>query len=76
LRSLDELNVLDNFMLNAIAMDPDIREPFFKEVLSVLLQREIGDIVVMAQSVMQGDAPDLRGIQLDVEIWGNYRICI
>jgi hypothetical protein len=63
-------------MLNAIAMDPDIREPFFKEVLSVLLQREIGDIVVMAQSVMQGDAPDLRGIQLDVEIWENYRICI
>ena len=71
MRSLDELNVLDNFMLNAIAMDPDIREPFFKEVLSVLLQREIGDIVVMAQSVMQGDAPDLRGIQLDVEIWEN-----
>ena len=28
MRRLEDLNVLDNFMLNAIAMDSDIREPF------------------------------------------------
>ena len=71
MKTLEEMNVLDNFMFNAIAMDPEISVLFFREMLSVMLEREIGDIVVKAQSVMQGDMPELRGIQLDVEIWEN-----
>ena len=67
--NLDELNVLDDFMLNAIANDPDVGETFFKEVLSILLEREIGEIHVKAQSVIPGDTPELRGIRLDVEIY-------
>ena len=66
---LEELNVLDDFLLNAIANDPDVGEPFFREVLSILLEREIGEIQVKAQSVIPGDSPELRGIRLDVEIY-------
>ena len=65
---LEDLNVLDDFMLNAIANDPDVGEAFFREVLSVLLERDIGEIMVRAQSVRPGDTPELRGIRLDVEI--------
>ncbi len=65
---LEDLNVLDDFMLNAIANDPDVGEAFFREVLSVLLDRDIGEIMVRAQSVIPGDTPELRGIRLDVEI--------
>ena len=65
---LEDLNVLNDFMLNAIANDPDVGEPFFREVLSILLEREIGEITVQAQSIIPGDTPELRGIQLDVEI--------
>ncbi len=66
---LEELNVLDDFLLNAIANDPDVGEAFFREVLSILLEREIGEIQVKAQSVIPGDSPELRGIRLDVEIY-------
>ena len=65
---LEDLNVLDDFMLNAIANDPDVGEAFFQEVLSVLLERDIGEVTVKAQSVIPGDTPELRGIRLDVEI--------
>ena len=67
-QELEDLNVLNDFMLNAIANDPDVGEPFFREVLSILLEREIGEITVKAQSIIPGDTPELRGIQLDVEI--------
>ena len=66
---LEELNVLDDFMLNAIANNPDVGESFFREVLSILLEREIGAIHVKAQSVIPGDTPELRGIRMDVEIY-------
>lgn len=39
-----------------------------RDVLSVLLQRRIGDIVVHAQAIKPGITPQLRGICLDVEI--------
>ena len=65
---LEDLNVLDDFMLNAIANDPDVGEAFFREVLSLLLERDIREITIKAQSVIPGDTPELRGIRLDVEI--------
>lgn len=67
-QTLENLNVLSNFMINAIATDEDVCEPFFRDVLSVLLQRRIGDIVVHAQAIKPGITPQLRGICLDVEI--------
>ena len=56
-------------MLNAIANDPDVGEAFFREVRSVLLEREIGEITVKAQSVIPGEKdwdklPDLYMIMI------------
>ena len=67
-KKLEDLDVLDDFMLNAIANDPDVAEPFFQKVLSVLLEREIGEISVHAQVFVPADTPEQRGICLDVEI--------
>ncbi len=67
--TLENLNVLSNFMMNAIATDEDYCEPFFREVLSILLDCKIGEISVRAQSIKPGITPDLRGICLDVEIY-------
>lgn len=67
-KSLQELDVLSNFLINAIANDPDVSEPFFRLLLSILLEIEIGRITVRAQSVIPGDTPNHRGIRLDVEI--------
>lgn len=67
-KSLQELDVLSNFLINAIANDPDVSEPFFRLLLSILLEIEIGRITIRAQSVIPGDNPNLRGIRLDVEI--------
>ena len=67
-QKLEDLNVLNDFMLSAIANDPDVAEPFFRDVLSVLLEREIGEVTVRAQMVIPGDNLRLRGIRMDVEI--------
>lgn len=67
-KKLEDMDVLDNFMFNAIATDPDVAEPFFREVLSVLLEREIGKVSVHAQVFVPADNPERRGICLDVEI--------
>ena len=65
---LETLNVLSNFLMIAIANDPDICEPFFRLIISILLEIEIGRMIVRAQTFIPGSTPDLRGIQLDVEI--------
>lgn len=67
-KTLEELDVLSDFMMNAIANNPDVCEPFFRLLLSILLEIEIGSIMVRAQSVVPGDTPNLRGIRLDVEV--------
>ena len=67
-QKLEDLNVLNDFLLSAIANDPDVAEPFFRDVLSVLLEREIGEVTVRAQMVIPGDNLRLRGIRMDVEI--------
>ena len=67
-QKLETLDVLSNFLMNAIANDPDICEPFFRLIISILLEIEVGRIIVRAQTFLPGVTPDLRGIQLDVEI--------
>ena len=62
------MDVMDDFMITELASHPTEGKKFARTLLSVLLRREIGDITVHAQSVFQGDAPEFRGIRLDVEI--------
>ena len=67
-RPLEELNVIDDFLMNAIANDPDVGEPFCRTLLSVLLQRPIGKLKVRAQRVIPALTPEHRGIRMDVEM--------
>ena len=54
--------------MNAIASDPDVGEPFCRTLLSVLLQRPIGQLKIRVQRVLPALTPEHRGIRLDVEI--------
>ncbi|MGN0155478.1 MAG: hypothetical protein ACI4A3_13585 [Lachnospiraceae bacterium] len=67
-RKLEELNIMDDFLLNAIATDEEVGVPFCQEVLSVLLQRKIGAIRVVSQRTIPALSPKLRGIRMDVEV--------
>lgn len=52
-RSLEELNIMDDFLLNAVTTDEEVGEPFCREILSVLLQREIGTIRIVPRPLKQ-----------------------
>ena len=67
-KPLEQMDVMDDFMMNELASHPTEGEKFGRTMLSVLLQRKIGKITIKAQSVFQGDTPEFRGIRLDVEI--------
>ena len=67
-RNLEELNIMDDFLMNAIATDEEVGVPFCREVLSVLLQRKIGAIRVISQRTIPALTPKLRGIRMDVEV--------
>lgn len=67
-KAFEELDVLDDFLMNAIASNKEVGIPFCRRILSVLLQREIGEIRVTAQSTIPGSFLGMRGIRMDVEI--------
>lgn len=67
-KNLEELNIMDDFLIHAIAADKKVGEAFCRETLSVLLQRKIGTIRVITQRTIPPLTPDTRGIRMDVEI--------
>ncbi|MGN0280304.1 MAG: hypothetical protein ACI4C4_13215 [Lachnospiraceae bacterium] len=67
-KTLQELDLIDNFLSNAVASNKEINEPFYKLLLSVLLEKEIKTVKVLAQQIIPAATPELRGIRLDVEI--------
>ena len=54
--------------MTAVATDPDVGNIFCRTLLSVLLQKEIGVIRVIAQRVIPAISPEHRGIRMDIEI--------
>ena len=67
-KTLQELDLIDNFLSNAVASNKEINESFYKLLLSVLLEKEIKTVKVLAQQIIPAATPELRGIRLDVEI--------
>ena len=67
-KPFEELDVLDNFLMNAIATDQEVGEAFCKNVLSVLLQRPVGKVKVVAQYTLPAQNPRYRGIRMDVKV--------
>lgn len=67
-KPLEELSIMDDFLMNAVAADAEVGIPFCQKVLSVLLQREIGTVRIVAQRTIPALTPNLRGIRMDVEV--------
>ena len=67
-KTLQELDLIDNFLSNAIASNRELGEPFYRLLLSVLLGKELKTVRVLAQQVIPAATPELRGIRMDVEI--------
>lgn len=67
-RKLEELNVLDDFMISTLAADDEVGADFCRELLSILLQRKIGQVKVVTQKTIMALSPEYRGIRLDVEV--------
>lgn len=67
-KTLQELDLIDNFLSNAIASNRELGEPFYRLLLSVLLGKELKTVRVLAQQIIPAATPELRGIRMDVEI--------
>lgn len=67
-RSLEELNVIDDFLMNAAASEPEGGAEFCRLILSTLLERKIGKVRVNTQKMLPAYTPGLRGIRMDVEV--------
>ena len=67
-KTLQELNLMDDFLSNAIASNKEISEPFYRLLLSVLLGKKVKKIKVLSQQVIPAITPEHRGIRMDVEV--------
>lgn len=67
-KKFEELNLMDDFLMNALASDQRLGEDFCRTMLSVLLQKELKKVKVIAQRIIPAITPELRGIRMDVEI--------
>ena len=67
-KPFEDLDIMDDFLMNATADDADVGEEFSRTLLKGLLQRELGKIQISIQKVIFPNSPNHRGIRLDVEI--------
>lgn len=67
-KPFEELDVIDDFLMNAAATDQEVGEAFCRTMLSVLLQKKIGKIRVVVQRTIPAVTPEHRGVRMDVEI--------
>lgn len=67
-KPFEELDIIDDFLMNLLATDPEVGEAFCRKMLSVLLQRAIGKIRVVAQRTIPALTPEYRGIRMDIEV--------
>ncbi len=67
-KKLEELNVIDVFLMNRLASDASIGEEFCRLLLSTLQQRKTGKVAVMVQKVIPPFSPERKGIRMDVRV--------
>ena len=68
IKPFEELDVIDDFLMSALANNEEVGEEFFRTLLSTLLQCKVGKIRVNAQRVIPASTPLSRGIRMDVEV--------
>jgi predicted transposase/invertase (TIGR01784 family) len=69
-KKFEDLNVLDNFMFNELAMQDDKEKSkrFFKILLKTILQQNVRNIEVIPQRIIQGTGNKNHGIQMDAYV--------
>ena len=67
-KKLEELNLLDDFLFNAMMTYPEIGEKFTRKILKLLFNKEFRNLKVIAQKSYRGLNTDLRGARLDVYV--------
>jgi predicted transposase/invertase (TIGR01784 family) len=69
-KKFEDLNVLDNFMFNELAMqeDKERSKRFFKILLETILQKRVRNIEVIPQRIIQGIRNANHGIQMDAYV--------
>lgn len=60
--------------MNATAGDREVGEEFCRTLLRGLLQRELGQVQISIQKVIFANAPNQRGIRLDIEV-DEFELC-
>lgn len=65
-RQLEELNLVDDFLVNSLTSHKIYGEPAARCILECILGRKIGKLKIISQHFMQGDDTDGHGIRMDV----------
>ncbi len=65
-RNLEELNLLDDFLMGSVLSYPGIGPEVCRRMVSIILNREIKQIRIIPQKVYFGADTDKHGIRLDV----------
>lgn len=66
MRKLEELNLVDDFLVNSLTSHQVYGEPAARCILECILGRKIGKIKVIPQHFMQGEDTDSHGIRMDI----------
>ena len=67
-KKLEEVNLLDDFLFNAMMTYPEMGERFTRKILKLLFNKEFRNLKVIAQKSYGGLNTDLRGARLDVYV--------
>ena len=67
-KKLEELNLLDDFLFNAMMTYPEMGEEFTRKILKLLFNKEFRNLKVIAQKSYGELNTDLRGARLDVYV--------
>lgn len=68
MKEFEKLDLLDNYMMNALVTNEEFGVEGCRLIVNGLMQRNVGDITVEAQKIVVPDDPVYRGVRLDVEI--------
>ena len=65
-RTLEELNLIDDFLFNKMISHPEFGEEFARDLIRIILGKEVGKLKVVPQKVYYGSDTDTHGARLDV----------
>ena len=70
-KKLKDLNLLDDFLFNAMMTHPEVGEKFTHRILECVFEKEFPKLRVIPQRTYGGMDTDLRGARLDVYVEGE-----